>query len=232
MHGGVSAFAALPRRARGGYRGASIFFRRALPLMAKIKVANPVVDLDGDEMTRIIWKLIKDKLIFPFLDLEIEYYDLGMEHRDATDDKVTIEAAEAIKRVGVGIKCATITPDEARVKEFNLKKMWKSPNGTIRNILGGTVFRAPIICKNVPRLVTNWKKPIVVGRHAHADQYKATDVKIPGAGKLTMTFTPKGGGAPTTWEVNDYAGPGIGMGMFNTDESIEGFAHSCFQYGF
>ena len=199
--------------------------------MAKIKVKNPVVELDGDEMTRIIWSEIRNKLIHPFLDLEIKYFDLGMENRDKTDDKVTIEAAEAIKKYDVGIKCATITPDEARVQEFKLKKMWKSPNGTIRNILGGTVFREPIICSNVPRIVSNWKKPIVVGRHAHADQYKATDVKIPGAGKLKMVFEPKDGGAVQTWEVMDFKEPGIAMGMYNTDESIEGFARSCFAYG-
>ena len=199
--------------------------------MAKIKVKNPVVEMDGDEMTRIIWSEIKNKLIHPFLDLEIKYFDLGMEHRDKTDDQVTVEAAEAIKKYDVGIKCATITPDEARVKEFNLKKMWKSPNGTIRNILGGTVFREPIICSNVPRIVPNWKKPIVVGRHAHADQYKATDVRLPGPGKLKLVYEPSGGGSPQTWEVMDFKGPGIGMGMYNTDESIEGFARSCFAYG-
>jgi isocitrate dehydrogenase len=199
--------------------------------MAKIKVKNPVVEMDGDEMTRIIWTEIKNKLIHPFLDLDIKYFDLGMENRDKTDDKVTIEAAEATKKYDVGIKCATITPDEARVKEFGLKKMWKSPNGTIRNILGGTVFREPIICSNVPRIVPNWKKPIVVGRHAHADQYKATDVKIPGAGKLKMVFEPRDGGATQTWEVMDFQGAGIAMGMYNTDESIEGFARSCFAYG-
>ena len=199
--------------------------------MAKIKVKNPVVEMDGDEMTRIIWSEIKNKLIHPFLDLDIKYFDLGMEHRDKTDDKVTVEAAEAIKKYDVGIKCATITPDEARVKEFNLKKMWKSPNGTIRNILGGTVFREPIICSNVPRIVPNWKKPIVVGRHAHADQYKATDVRLPGPGKLKLVYEPTGGGSPQTWEVMDFKGPGIGMGMYNTDESIEGFARSCFAYG-
>ncbi len=198
--------------------------------MAKIKVARPVVELDGDEMTRIIWKMIKDKLILPFLEIDLKYFDLGMEYRDKTDDKVTTDAAEAIIKYDVGIKCATITPDEARVEEFKLKKMWKSPNGTIRNILGGTVFRGPIICKNVPRLVKNWTKPIIIGRHAHADQYKATDVKIPGAGKLTMVFTPTGGGAAQTWEVNDFKGPGIGMGMFNTDDSITGFAKACFEY--
>ena len=199
--------------------------------MAKIKVKNPVVEMDGDEMTRIIWSEIKNKLIHPFLDLEIKSFDLGMEHRDKTDDQVTVEAAEAIKKYDVGIKCATITPDEARVKEFNLKKMWKSPNGTIRNILGGTVFREPIICSNVPRIVPNWKKPIVVGRHAHADQYKATDVRLPGPGKLKLVYEPSGGGSTQTWEVMDFKGPGIGMGMYNTDESIEGFARSCFAYG-
>jgi isocitrate dehydrogenase len=199
--------------------------------MAKIRVKNPVVEMDGDEMTRIIWAEIKNKLIHPFLDLDIKYFDLGMENRDKTDDKVTIEAAEAIKKYDVGIKCATITPDEARVKEFNLKKMWKSPNGTIRNILGGTVFREPIICSNVPRIVPNWKKPIVVGRHAHGDQYKATDVKIPGPGKLKMVFEPSAGGATQTWDVMDFKAPGIAMGMYNTDESIEGFARSCFAYG-
>ena len=199
--------------------------------MKKIKVAKPVVELDGDEMTRIIWQMIKDKLILPHLDIELKYFDLSMENRDRTDDQVTVDAAKAIMQYDVGIKCATITPDEARVKEFKLKKMWKSPNGTIRNILGGTVFRAPIICKNVPRLVKNWTKPIVIGRHAYGDQYRATDVKIPGAGKLTMMFEPKGGGAPTTWEINEFTGPGIGMGMFNTDESIEGFARAVFEYG-
>lgn len=199
--------------------------------MAKIKVTNPVVEIDGDEMTRIIWSDIKKKLILPFLDIDLKYFDLGVENRDKTDDKVTIDAAEAIKKYDVGIKCATITPDEARVKEFNLKKMWKSPNGTIRNILGGTVFREPIICKNVPRIVPNWTRPIVVGRHAHADQYKATDVRIPGPGKLTMVFEPKGGGETKTWEVMNFTDPGIAMGMYNTDESIVGFARSCFAYG-
>src|SRR6201988_3126215 len=199
--------------------------------MAKIKVANPVVDIDGDEMTRIIWKLIKDKLIFPFLDIQLDYYDLGMEHRDATDDKVTVDSAEAIKKYGVGVKCATITPDEARVKEFNLKKMWKSPNGTVRNILGGTIFREPIVCKNVPRLVPGWTQPIVIGRHGFGDQYKATDFKVPGPGKLTMTFTPAGGGAPTTYDVFDFPGAGVAMGMYNLDDSIADFAHSCLNYG-
>ena len=197
--------------------------------MAKIKVANPVVDLDGDEMTRIIWKLIKDKLIFPFLDLPIDYYDLGMEHRDATDDKVTIEAAEAIKRHGVGIKCATITPDEARVKEFNLKKMWKSPNGTIRNILGGVVFREPIICKNVPRLIPGWTQPIIIGRHAFGDQYRATDFKVPGPGKLTVKFE-GADGQVIEHEVFDYPTAGVAMAMYNLDDSITDFARASFAY--
>ncbi len=197
----------------------------------KVKVKNPVVELDGDEMTRIIWAMIKEKLVLPYLDIDLKYYDLGIEYRDATEDKVTLDAAQAIKEYDVGIKCATITPDEERVKEFKLKKMWKSPNGTIRNILGGTVFREPIICNNIPRLVPNWKRPIVVGRHAHGDQYRATDVDIPGPGKLKMIFEPAGGGAPQVWEINDFKGAGIGMGMYNTDESIEGFARSCFQYG-
>ncbi|MDX2144419.1 MAG: NADP-dependent isocitrate dehydrogenase [Rhodospirillaceae bacterium] len=198
--------------------------------MAKIKVKNPVVDLDGDEMTRIIWQFIKDKLILPYLDIDIKYYDLGVEARDATDDKITVDAANAIKQYGVGVKCATITPDEARVKEFKLKKMWKSPNGTIRNILGGTIFREPIICKNVPRLVPSWTQPIVIGRHGFGDQYKATDFKVPGKGKLTMTFTPADGGAPTNYEVYDFPGAGVAMGMYNLDESISDFAHSCFNY--
>jgi isocitrate dehydrogenase len=199
--------------------------------MTKIKVANPVVEMDGDEMTRVIWKFIKDRLITPYLDMEIKYFDLGVEHRDKTEDKVTIEAAEAIKKYNVGIKCATITPDEARVQEFKLKKMWKSPNGTIRNILDGTVFREPILCNNVPRLIPNWTKPIVIGRHAFGDQYRATDVKIKGAGKLTMTFTPKEGGETQTWDIYEYGKDGgVGMGMFNTTNSIEGFARSCFNY--
>jgi isocitrate dehydrogenase len=196
--------------------------------MSKIKVANPVVELDGDEMTRIIWKFIKDKLIVPYLDVDIKYYDLGMENRDATNDQVTIDSAEAIKKYGVGIKCATITPDEARVKEFGLKQMWKSPNGTIRNILDGTVFREPIVCKNVPRLVSNWTAPIIVGRHAFGDQYRATDLVIKGKGKLTMTFTPEDGSAAQTHEIYNYKGNGVAMGMYNTEESIRGFAHSCF----
>lgn len=196
--------------------------------MTKIKVQNPVVELDGDEMTRIIWKFIKDKLIIPYLDLDIKYYDLGMEHRDATNDQVTIDAANAIREYGVGIKCATITPDEARVKEFNLKEMYKSPNGTIRNILDGTVFREPIVMKNVPRLVTNWTAPIIIGRHAFGDQYRATDTVIQGKGKLTMTFTPEDGSEAKTFEVYDFKGDGIAMCMYNTDESIRGFARSCF----
>jgi isocitrate dehydrogenase len=196
--------------------------------MNKIKVANPVVELDGDEMTRIIWKFIKDKLILPYLDVDIKYYDLGMENRDATNDQVTIDAAEAIKKYSVGIKCATITPDEARVEEFKLKQMWKSPNGTIRNILDGTVFREPIVCKNVPRLVPNWTAPIIVGRHAFGDQYRATDVVIKGKGKLTMTFTPEDGGAPQTYDVYNFKGDGVALSMYNTDESIRGFAKSCF----
>ncbi len=196
--------------------------------MQKIKVANPVVELDGDEMTRIIWKFIKDKLILPYLDLDIKYYDLGMEHRDATNDQVTIDAAEAIKQYSVGIKCATITPDEARVKEFNLKQMWKSPNGTIRNILDGTVFREPIVCNNVPRLVPNWTAPICIGRHAFGDQYRATDFVTKGKGKLTITFTPEGDGETQSFEVYNFKGDGVALAMYNTDESIRGFAHSCF----
>lgn len=199
--------------------------------MQKIKVARPIVEMDGDEMTRIIWARIKDKLIFPFLELPVKYFDLGVENRDKTEDKVTLDAAKAIAEFDVGIKCATITPDEARVKEFNLKKMWKSPNGTIRNYLGGTVFREPIICKNIPRLVPNWTRPIVVGRHAHADQYKAQDVSIPGAGTLKLVFEPKDGSSPQTWEINQFTGAGVGLGMYNTDESIVGFAKSCFSYG-
>lgn len=198
--------------------------------MKKIKVAQPVVEMDGDEMTRVIWSFIKKKLILPYLDIDIKYFDLGIENRDKTEDRVTVDAAEAIKKYNVGIKCATITPDENRVKEFNLKKMWKSPNGTIRNILDGTVFREPIICKNVPRLVPNWTHPIVVGRHAFGDQYRATDVKIKGKGKLTMTFTPKDGGTPQSWDIYDFDGDGVAMGMYNTVKSIEGFARSCFNY--
>src|SRR5688572_11569667 len=194
----------------------------------KIKVANPVVELDGDEMTRIIWKFIKDKLILPYLDLDIKYYDLGMEYRDQTGDQVTVDAANAIKQYGVGIKCATITPDEERVKEFGLKQMWKSPNGTIRNILNGTVFREPIVISNIPRLVPGWTQPIVIGRHAFGDQYRATDAVIKGKGKLTMTFTPDDGSDAQSWEVYQFDGNGVALAMYNTDESIEGFAHSCF----
>jgi len=196
--------------------------------MAKIKVANPVVELDGDEMTRIIWQMIKDKLILPYLDLDIKYFDLGMEHRDATNDQVTIDAAEAIKKYNVGIKCATITPDEQRVTEFKLKKMWKSPNGTIRNILDGTVFREPIIMKNIPRLVPGWEYPICIGRHAFGDQYRATDFVVKGKGKLTITFTPEDGSEPQSYDVYDFQGDGVALAMYNTDESITGFAHSCF----
>ncbi len=199
--------------------------------MSKIKVATPVVDLDGDEMTRIIWAKIKDRLILPYLDIDIKYFDLGIEYRDQTDDQVTVDAANAIKQYGVGVKCATITPDEARVEEFKLKKMWKSPNGTIRNILGGTVFRQPIICSNVPRLVPGWTKPIVIGRHAFGDQYRATDFVVPSAGKLTITFTPADGSAPIEHDVFDYPGGGVAMAMYNLDESIRGFAEACFNYG-
>jgi len=196
--------------------------------MQKIKVANPVVELDGDEMTRVIWKYIKDKLITPYLDIDIKYFDLGMEHRDQTDDKVTVDAAEAIKKYNVGIKCATITPDEVRVKEFSLKQMWKSPNGTIRNILDGTVFREPIVCKNIPRLVPNWTAPICIGRHAFGDQYRATDFVTKGKGKLQITFTPEDGSAPMQFEVYNFKGDGVALAMYNTDESIAGFARACF----
>jgi isocitrate dehydrogenase len=199
--------------------------------MAKIKVNNPVVELDGDEMTRIIWKQIRDQLILPYLDVELEYYDLGIEHRDATDDQITVDSANAIKRHGVGVKCATITPDEARVKEFGLKKMWKSPNGTIRNILGGVVFREPIIMANVPRLVPGWTKPIVIGRHAHGDQYKATDFVVPGPGTVTITYTPDDGGAPMQFEVAKFPGGGVALGMYNFDDSIRDFARASFRYG-
>ena len=198
--------------------------------MAKIKVAQPIVELDGDEMARIMWSFIKSKLILPYLDIELKYYDLGIEHRDETNDQVTVEAAEAIKRWGVGVKCANITPDEARVKEFRLKQMWKSSNGTLRNIIGGTIFREPIVCRNVPRLVPNWTKPIVIGRHAYADQYAATDFVVSGPGKLTLTFTPADGGAPITRQVFDFHGGGVALGMYNLDESIRGFARSCFNY--
>ncbi len=199
--------------------------------MSKIKVKNPVVEMDGDEMTRIIWQKIKDKLIHPYLDIDIKYFDLGMEARDATDDQITIDAANAVKQYGVGIKCATITPDEARVDEFNLKKMYKSPNGTIRNILGGTVFRQPIICNNVPRLVPGWTRPIVIGRHAFGDQYRATDMKVSGPGTLTLTFQPADGSSATTETVYDFPDGGVAMAMYNLDESIKGFARACMNYG-
>jgi len=198
--------------------------------MDKIKVANPVVELDGDEMTRIIWKWIKDRLILPYLNIDLAYYDLGMEYRDETDDQVTIDAAEAIKKHGVGVKCATITPDEARVEEFDLKKMWRSPNGTIRNILGGTVFREPIICSNIPRLVPGWTKPIVIGRHAFGDQYRATDFVVPGRGKLTVRFEPEGGGNAIEHKVFNFPGGGIAMTMYNLDDSIRDFARACMKF--
>lgn len=198
--------------------------------MSKIKVTNPIVEIDGDEMTRIIWGWIKDKLITPYLDIDLKYYDLSIENRDATEDKVTIDAANAIKQYRVGVKCATITPDEARVKEFNLKKMWKSPNGTIRNILDGTVFREPIICKNIPRYVPGWTSPIIIGRHAFGDQYKATDFKVNKPGKLTMTFQPADGSPAETYEVFDFKSSGVAMGMYNVDDSIRGFARACFNY--
>lgn len=199
--------------------------------MSKIKVANPIVELDGDEMTRIIWDFIKNKLILPYLDVDLKYYDLSMEKRDETDDQITVDAAEAIKTYRVGVKCATITPDEDRVKEFGLKTMWKSPNGTIRNILGGTVFRKPIICSNVPRLVPGWTQPIVIGRHAFGDQYRATDFRVPGAGKLTMKFVPEDGGEVIEREVFNFPSSGVAMSMYNLDDSIKGFARSCMNYG-
>ncbi|HQZ35766.1 MAG TPA: NADP-dependent isocitrate dehydrogenase [Ilumatobacteraceae bacterium] len=200
--------------------------------MAKIKVKNPIVEMDGDEMTRIIWQFIKDKLILPYLDIELDYYDLGIEHRDATDDQVTIDSANATKRHGVAVKCATITPDEDRVKEFGLKKMWKSPNGTIRNILGGVIFREPIVISNIPRLVPGWTKPIVIGRHAHGDQYKATDWKVPGAGTVTMTYKPADGGAPVEMTIADYGDDGgVVMGMYNYNDSIRDFARASLRYG-
>ena len=200
--------------------------------MSKIKVLNPVVEMDGDEMTRIIWQFIKDKLILPYLDIDLKYYDLGIEYRDATDDQVTIDSAEATKKYGVAVKCATITPDEARVEEFKLKKMWKSPNGTIRNILGGVIFREPIVISNIPRLVPGWTKPIVIGRHAHGDQYKATDFKVPGAGTVTMTYTPTDGSQPMEFEVAKYgADGGVAMGMYNYNDSIRDFARASLRYG-
>src|ERR1700749_2225409 len=198
--------------------------------MPKIKVANPVIELDGDEMTRIIWQLIRDKLIHPYLDIDLKYFDLSVENRYATNDQVTIEAAETFKAVGVGVKCATITPDEARVKEFHLKEMWRSPNGTIRNIIGGTIFREPIVCKNVPRLVPNWTHPIVIGRHAYGDQYRATDFCVPGKGKLTVKFEGNDGKV-IEHTVFDYPGSGVAMVMYNLDDSIIGFARSAFNYG-
>lgn len=209
-----------------------MFARRCLSTsraLSKIKVKTPIVELDGDEMTRIIWDKIKKELVLPYVDVDLKYYDLSVTSRDSTNDKITTDAANAIKEYGVGIKCATITPDEARVKEFNLKKMWKSPNGTIRNILGGTVFREPIVIPRIPRLVPGWQKPIIIGRHAHADQYKATDAIIPGPGKLELVYKPKDGSEPTTMEVYDYKGAGVALAMYNTDDSIRGFAHSSFK---
>ncbi|MDC0326899.1 NADP-dependent isocitrate dehydrogenase [Candidatus Pelagibacter sp.] len=199
--------------------------------MSKIKVNNPVVELDGDEMTRIIWEFIKNKLILPYLDLGVEYYDLGMKSRDNTNDQITIDSANAIKKIGVGIKCATITPDEARVKEFDLKKMWRSPNGTIRNIIGGTVFREPIICKNIPKLVPSWTDPVIIGRHAFGDQYRATDFKVPGKGKMEVKWTSEDGKDEIKYEVFNFTGPGVALSMYNLDKSIEDFARSCFSYG-
>ena len=199
--------------------------------MSKIVVKNPVVELDGDEMTRIIWEFIKNKLILPYLDLGIEYYDLGMKSRDDTDDQITIDSANAIKKVGVGIKCATITPDEARVEEFKLKKMWRSPNGTIRNIIGGTVFREPIICKNIPKLVPSWTDPVIIGRHAFGDQYRATDFKVPGKGKMEVKWTSEDGKDEIKYEVFNFTGPGVALSMYNLDKSIQDFARSCFSYG-
>ena len=199
--------------------------------MSKIRVAAPIVEIDGDEMTRVIWQMIKDRLLLPYLDVDLDYYDLGINSRDATSDKITVDAAEAIKRHHVGIKCATITPDEARVREFDLKKMWRSPNGTIRNILGGTVFREPIIISNVPRLVPGWTRPIVIGRHAFGDQYRATDFKVPGPGKLTMTFVPDDGGTPIERQVFEFPSSGVALSMYNLDDSIRGFARACLNYG-
>ena len=199
--------------------------------MAKIKVKNPIVEIDGDEMTRILWAWIRDRLVLPYLDVELEYYDLSIEKRDETDDQITVDSANAILRHGVGVKCATITPDEARVEEFGLKKMWRSPNGTIRNILGGTVFREPIICANIPRLVPGWTEPIVIGRHAFGDQYRATDFVVEGPGKLTMTFTPADGGEPVIREIFDFPGGGVALGMYNLDASIRDFARACLNYG-
>jgi len=199
--------------------------------VSKINVKNPIVELDGDEMTRIIWDFIKKKLILPYLDLGIEYYDLGMKSRDDTDDQITVDSANAIKKIGVGIKCATITPDEARVEEFSLKKMWRSPNGTIRNIIGGTVFREPIICSNIPKLVPSWTDPVVIGRHAFGDQYRATDFKVPGKGKMEIKWTSEDGKDEIKYEVFNFTGPGVALSMYNLDKSIEDFARSCFSYG-
>jgi isocitrate dehydrogenase len=199
--------------------------------MAKIKVKNPVVELDGDEMTRIIWQFIKDRLIHPYLDIDLKYFDLGIENRDATDDQVTVDAANAIKEYGVGVKCATITPDEARVEEFGLKRMYRSPNGTIRNILGGVIFREPIVISNIPRLVPGWTKPIIIGRHAHGDQYKATDFVVPGPGKVTITYTPHDGSEPMEFDIADFSGGGVAVGMYNYDDSIRDFARASFRYG-
>lgn len=199
--------------------------------MSKIKVAGPVVELDGDEMTRIIWTFIKDRLIHPYLDIDLRYFDLSVQHRDATDDQVTVDAAHAIKEHGVGVKCATITPDEARVEEFGLKKMWRSPNGTIRNILGGVIFREPIVISNIPRLVSGWTKPIIIGRHAHGDQYRATDLVVPGPGTVTMTYTPADGGEPMEFEIANFPGGGVALGMYNYDDSIRDFARASFRYG-
>ncbi|WP_281302008.1 MULTISPECIES: NADP-dependent isocitrate dehydrogenase [unclassified Iodidimonas] len=199
--------------------------------MAKIKVKNPIIELDGDEMTRIIWKWIRERLILPYLDVDLHYYDLSVQKRDETDDQITVDAANAIKKYGVGVKCATITPDEARVEEFSLKKMWRSPNGTIRNILGGTVFREPIIIQNVPRLVPGWTQPMVIGRHAFGDQYRATDFRVPGPGRLTMTYTPADGGEPVEYEVFEFPSAGVAMGMYNLDDSIRDFARASFNYG-
>jgi len=199
--------------------------------MPKINVKNPIAELDGDEMTRIIWEFIKSKLILPYLDLDIEYFDLGMKSRDNTNDQITIDSAAAIKRIGVGIKCATITPDEARVEEFDLKKMWRSPNGTIRNIIGGTVFREPIVCKNIPKLVPSWTDPVIIGRHAFGDQYRATDFKVPGKGKMEVKWTAEDGSQEIKYEVFNFPGPGIALSMYNLDKSIEDFARSCFGYG-
>src|SRR5687767_11221961 len=199
--------------------------------MAKIKVARPVVELDGDEMTRIIWSFIKEQLILPYVDIDLRYFDLSIESRDATGDQITVDAANAIKEHGVGVKCATITPDEARVEEFGLKEMYRSPNGTIRNILGGVIFREPIVISNIPRLVPGWTKPIVIGRHAHGDQYRATDFKIPGPGTVTMTYTPKDGGQPMEFQVADFPGGGVAMGMYNFDDSIRDFARASMRYG-